>query len=86
MRKNSIIGLFICAITALLSIQLSNYIGIELLNLEKSPISPIIIAIILGLLISNSVKNIHNYSEGFAFSIKYILKLGIIFLGIRLSI
>ena len=86
MRKNSIIGLFICVITALLSIQLSNYIGIELLNLEKSPISPIIIAIILGLLISNSVKNIHNYSEGFAFSIKYLLKLGIIFLGIRLSI
>ena len=86
MRKNSIIGLFICFITALLSIQLSNYIGIELLNLEKSPISPIIIAIILGLLISNSVKNIHNYSEGFAFSIKYLLKLGIIFLGIRLSI
>ena len=86
MSKNSIIGLFICVITALLSIQLSNYIGIELLNLEKSPISPIIIAIILGLLISNSVKNIHNYSEGFAFSIKYLLKLGIIFLGIRLSI
>ena len=86
MRKNSIIGLFICVITALLSIQLSNYIGIELLNLKKSPISPIIIAIILGLLISNSVKNIHNYSEGFAFSIKYLLKLGIIFLGIRLSI
>ena len=86
MRKNSIIGLFICVITALLSIQLSNYIGIELLNLEKSPISPIIIAIVLGLLISNSVKNIHNYSEGFAFSIKYLLKLGIIFLGIRLSI
>ena len=86
MRKNSIIGLFICVITALLSIQLSNYIGIELLNLDKSPISPIIIAIILGLLISNSVKNIHNYSEGFAFSIKYLLKLGIIFLGIRLSI
>ena len=86
MRKNSIIGLFICVITALLSIQLSNYIGIELLNLEKSPISPIIIAIILGLLISNSVKNILNYSDGFAFSIKYLLKLGIIFLGIRLSI
>ena len=86
MRKNSIIGLFICVITALLSIQLSNYIGIKLLNLEKSPISPIIIAIILGLLISNSVKIIHNYSEGFAFSIKYLLKLGIIFLGIRLSI
>jgi uncharacterized integral membrane protein (TIGR00698 family) len=86
MRKNTIIGLFICGITALLSIQLSNYIGIELLNLEKSPISPIIIAIILGSFISNTVKNIHNYDDGFTFSIKYLLKLGIIFLGIRLSI
>ena len=86
MSKNTIIGILICALTALLSIQLSNYIGIELLNIEKSPISPIIIAIILGSFISNTIKNIHNYDDGFTFSIKYLLKLGIIFLGIRLSI
>ena len=45
MNKNTIMGILICALTALLSIQISNYIGIELLNLEKSPISPIIITI-----------------------------------------
>ena len=86
MNKNTIIGLLICLITALLSILISNYIGIQLLNLERSPISPIIIAIILGLLVSNSVKNIQSYADGYTFSIKYLLKLGIIFLGIRLSI
>ena len=86
MNKNTIIGLFICAITAILSIQISNYIGIEVLKLEKSPISPIIIAIILGSLISNSLKNINYYADGFTFSIKYLLKLGIILLGIRLSV
>ena len=86
MNKNTIIGLFICAITAILSIQISNYIGIEVLKLEKSPISPIIIAIILGSLISNSLKNIQYYEDGFTFSIKYLLKLGIILLGIRLSV
>ena len=86
MTINRVVGLFICAITALLSIQISKYIGIELLNLEKSPISPIIIAIILGLMVSNSVKNIQKYTSGFTFSIKYLLKLGIIFLGIRLSV
>lgn len=86
MSKNTIIGLFICAITAILSIQISNYIGIEVLKLEKSPISPIIIAIILGSLISNSLKNIQYYADGFTFSIKYLLKLGIILLGIRLSV
>ena len=86
MSKNTIMGIIICALTALLSIQISNYIGIELLNLEKSPISPIIIAIIVGSVVSNSVKIIHNFADGFTFSIKYLLKLGIIFLGIRLSV
>ena len=86
MSKYTIMGILICALTALLSIQISNYIGIELLNLEKSPISPIIIAIIVGSVVSNSVKIIHNFADGFTFSIKYLLKLGIIFLGIRLSV
>ena len=86
MSKNTLGGILICVITALLSVQLSNYIGIELLNLEKSPISPIIIAIIIGSLVSNSIKNINYYNDGFTFSIKYLLKLGIILLGIRLSI
>ena len=86
MNKNTLIGLFICVITALLSIHISNYIGIDLLGLKKSPISPIIIAIIMGLIASNSVKRIQSYTDGYLFSIKYLLKLGIIFLGIRLSI
>ena len=86
MNKNTLKGIIICAITTLFSIEISNFIGIKLLNLEKSPISPIIIAIILGSLLSNYVKNLDNYNRGFTFSIKYLLKLGIIFLGIRLSI
>ena len=86
MNKNTLIGLFICVITALLSIHISNYIGIDLLGLKKSPISPIIIAILIGSTTSNSIKRIQSYTDGYLFSIKYLLKLGIIFLGIRLSI
>ena len=86
MNKNTIIGVCICIITALLSVNISNFIGLNILNLDKSPISPIIIAIILGSLISNINNKINIYNGGFAFSIKYLLKLGIIFLGIRLSI
>ena len=86
MNKNTLIGIFICVITALLSIHISNYIGIDLLGLKKSPISPIIIAILLGSTASNSIKRIQSYTDGYLFSIKYLLKLGIIFLGIRLSI
>ncbi len=86
MIRNTIIGIILCVLTALLSIQLSSYIGISILNLSKSPISPIIISIIIGTIIGNSIKNLDLYDEGFTFAIKYLLKLGIIFLGIRLSI
>jgi len=84
--RNTTIGIILCVLTALLSIQLSSYIGISILNLSKSPISPIIISIIIGTIIGNSIKNLDLYDEGFTFAIKYLLKLGIIFLGIRLSI
>ena len=86
MTRNTIIGIILCVLTAILSIQLSNYIGISILNLSKSPISPIIISIIIGTIIGNSIKNLDLYDQGFTFAIKYLLKLGIIFLGIRLSI
>ena len=86
MTRNTVIGITLCILTALLSIQLSSYIGISILNLSKSPISPIIISIIIGTIIGNSIKNLDLYDEGFTFAIKYLLKLGIIFLGIRLSI
>ena len=86
MTRNTVIGIILCILTALLSIQLSSYIGISILNLSKSPISPIIISIIIGTIIGNSIKNLDLYDEGFTFAIKYLLKLGIIFLGIRLSI
>ena len=86
MTRNTIIGIILCVLTALLSIQLSSFIGISILNLSKSPISPIIISIIIGTIIGNSIKNLDLYDEGFTFAIKYLLKLGIIFLGIRLSI
>ena len=86
MTNNTTIGIILCVLTALLSIQLSSYIGISILNLSKSPISPIIISIIIGTIFGNSIKNLDLYDEGFTFAIKYLLKLGIIFLGIRLSI
>ena len=86
MTRNTTKGIILCVLTALLSIQLSSYIGISILNLSKSPISPIIISIIIGTIFGNSIKNLDLYDEGFTFAIKYLLKLGIIFLGIRLSI
>ena len=79
-------GLIICLLTALLAIFLSELIGIRLLGFEKSPLSPIIFAIIIGLLVNNITTQTFKFESGYKFCIKYLLKLGIILLGIRLSL
>ena len=79
-------GIFICIVTSLLAIFLSNYVGITLFGFEKSPFSPIIFSLIIGILLNNAFKELNNFKDGFKFCIKYILKAGIILLGIRLSL
>ncbi len=64
---------------------LNNIIGIELLNYEKSPISTAMIAILLGILLGNIFQIREGFLIGLDFTQKYILKLGIIFLGIQLK-
>ena len=84
--KTTIYGFMLCLITALLAINLSELVGVSLLGFEKSPLSPIIFAILLGLIINNMTVKLIKLEPGFKFCIKYVLKLGIIFLGIRLSL
>ena len=79
-------GVFFSFIIAYAGIYLSSFIGSEILNLDKSPISPIMLSIIIGLLIGNIITIPLVFSEGIRFSLKFILKLGIICLGIRLGL
>ena len=51
----------------------------------KSPISTVMIAILLGIIMGNAFTPRPGMMIGLDFTQKYILKLGIIFLGIRLS-
>lgn len=52
---------------------------------SPSPISSIFVAIILGLLVRNILGLQEVFKDGVTFSIKFVLKFGIILLGIRLS-
>ena len=79
-------GLLAVAALTWLSFWLSNLIGVRLMGFEKSPISPVLIAIILGLAIGTAIPLPETLSPGLRFSIKKILRLGIILLGIRLTI
>ena len=79
-------GIFFSFIIAYAGIYLSDFIGTEVLNLGKSPISPIMLSIIIGLLVGNIFKIHSIFLEGINFSLKFILRLGIICLGIRLGL
>jgi uncharacterized integral membrane protein (TIGR00698 family) len=62
------------------------WFGEAILGFEKSPVSAIMMAIILGMLIANTIKLPDNIQPGLKFCTSAILKIGIILLGIRLSL
>jgi len=78
-------GIILAFVLYTLSQGFNNIIGIELLGYNKSPISTAMIAIVLGIFFGNVFKVRDGFQKGLDFTREYILKLGIIFLGIQLK-
>ena len=82
---NILPGVVLALVFCLFSQGINNVIGIEMFGTTKSPISTVMIAILLGIIMGNAFTPRAGMIIGLDFTQKYILKLGIIFLGIRLS-
>ena len=78
-------GIILAFVLYSLSQGFNNIIGIELLGYSKSPISTAMIAILLGMFFGNIFKVRDSFQKGLDFTKEYILKLGIICLGIQLK-
>jgi uncharacterized integral membrane protein (TIGR00698 family) len=78
-------GIVLAFVLYSLSQGFNNIIGIELLGYEKSPISTAMIAILIGIFFGNIFKARESFQKGLDFTREYILKLGIICLGIQLK-
>jgi uncharacterized integral membrane protein (TIGR00698 family) len=78
-------GIILAFVLYTLSQGFNNIIGIELLGYSKSPISTAMIAILLGMIFGNIFKIRDGFQKGLDFTREYILKLGIICLGIQLK-
>ena len=78
-------GIILAFVLYTLSQGFNNIIGIELLGYSKSPISTAMIAILLGIFFGNFFKVRDSFQQGLNFTKDYILKLGIICLGIQLK-
>ena len=82
----SIPGILLCVVLAYLSVIISKFFGENILKIPKSPISPIIICIIFGIIVANFIKIPEKFLHGISFSGKNILRIGIALLGIRISL
>ena len=78
-------GIILAFILYSLSQGFNNIIGTELLGYSKSPISTAMIAILIGIFFGNAFKVRDSFQKGLDFTKEYILKLGIICLGIQLK-
>ncbi|MEW6622857.1 MAG: putative sulfate exporter family transporter [Bacillota bacterium] len=84
-------GIILCFVIMVIGSILADYLGKGINYLQgldyrgSSPISGIFMAVLLGLCIRNTFGLHERLKEGVMFSIRWLLKLGIILLGIRLS-
>lgn len=79
-------GLILALVLAFAGQYLSKFIGIDLMGLPKSPVSAIMMAIILGIIIRNTISLPESFQPGIRFGLVRVLRLGIVLLGIRLSL
>lgn len=79
-------GILLSAAVAWVGIISSEWIGKELLGFDKSPVSGIMMAIVIGLIVSNIIRLPVWTKSGIQFSLKIFLRMGIILLGIRLGL
>ena len=78
-------GIILAFVLYTLSQGFNNIIGIEFFGYEKSPISTAMIAILIGIFFGNAFKVRETFQKGLDFTKEYILKFGIICLGIQLK-
>jgi len=78
-------GLAVVIALALFCIWLSDLIGRDLMGFKKSPISAVMICLVIGLVINNVFKLPKILSVGFKFAVKKLLRFGKKYLVNRLS-
>ncbi len=79
-------GLVLALTLALGGRYLSELIGVTWMGLPKSPVSAIMMAILLGILIRNTIGLSASFQPGVRFGLVRVLRAGIVLLGIRLSL
>lgn len=84
--KSASLGLALAAAIAFLAVFAADWLGEMAFGLENSPISPIMLAILLGVALTNLTRLPDQVQTGLRICSTTILRIGIMLLGIRLSL
>jgi len=85
-------GLLLCILVMFIGVYGADFIGFLLIQFgllaegSGTPVSGIFVAIIVGIIIRNTIGLKPYFAQGISFSLKYALRAGIILLGLRLSL
>ena len=79
-------GIVLAVAVSVVATYSADWIGITLLDFKKSPISAIMMAIVIGMIVANSIRLPAAWQPGLKFCTTAILRIGIMLLGIRLSL
>jgi uncharacterized integral membrane protein (TIGR00698 family) len=79
-------GIALSVFIGVISILAAQFIGESVLGYEQSPVSSVMLAILIGMAVGNIFPLPQLFESGIGFAIKKILRFGIILLGFRLSI
>ena len=79
-------GLVVAALLGWLSVWSADWLGRTLLGLDRSPISAVMVALVLGLITRTILRMPTVLTSGLKLASKHVLRLGIILLGARLAV
>ena len=79
-------GIALAVAVSLAAGYAADFMGVSLLGFAKSPISPIMMAIVIGMVVANTVSLPASLVTGLRFCASTVLRVGIMLLGIRLSL
>lgn len=79
-------GLILAGIVAALAALFANWFGTKALGFAKSPVSPILVTVLLGLALRNAIGLPVRYRDGLSWCVKRLLRIGVALLGLGLSL
>ncbi len=79
-------GVLTAGVVAVVAVAAAEYLGTRVLGFEDSPVSAVMVALLLGIALGNTRELPKVLESGLAFSMKRVLRIGVVLLGIRISV